>query len=204
MKKSILGLLTSGVFSLSMAHNLVQVKTIIPDVILDIKYATNDNFTKEVVYSSASCYLVEAAACALKSAVDEFSQLGYTIKIWDGYRPLKVQYKFWELVPDPMYVADPKKGSRHNRGCAVDLTLVDKQGKELDMGTAFDDFSERAHQDYANLSVQVLKNRKLLQRVMEKHGFVGWQGEWWHFDYKDWQKYPMLDIDFEEVETKNS
>lgn len=183
-----------------MNSRLVNVQTIIPNLIIDLKYATSDNFTKKVVYSSSQCYLIDAVAQALKNTTHDFNSLGYCIKIWDGYRPLQAQYTFWQLVPDPNYVADPKQGSRHNRGCAVDVTLVDQNGQELDMGTGFDDFTIKAHRDYQNFSDQALKNRQILQTVMEKHGFIGWHEEWWHFDFKDWEQHPVLDIPFEDLE----
>jgi D-alanyl-D-alanine dipeptidase len=102
-------------------------------------------------------------------------------------------------VPDERYVADPSKGSRHNRGCAVDITLVDHTGTELDMGTPFDDFSAKAHREYAHLPEQTLANRKLLQRIMEDNQFIGWYAEWWHFDFRQWEQYPILDIPFTEI-----
>lgn len=181
-------------------YNLVDVQKINPDIMLDIKYATKDNFTGQQVYSNAKCYLLKEVAEALNEAAKYFAQLGYTIKIWDGYRPHKVQYIFWHLVPDERYVANPEKGSKHNRGCAVDITLVDQHGKELDMGTDFDDFSEKAHRSYANLSETISNNRKLLENIMAQHNFIGEPTEWWHFDYKNWQNFPLLDVPFEELE----
>ena len=172
---------------------LLEVKKVISPLVLDIRYATRNNFTKEVVYPNCACYLLEPVVTALAKAAQDFNDVGYTIKIWDGYRPLKAQYTFWELVPDERYVANPEKGSRHNRGCAVDLTLVDAQGTELDMGTDFDDFSEKAHRDYTELSETVLKNRMLLETIMHKHGFTGLPTEWWHFDYNGWEEHPILD-----------
>lgn len=183
----------------SMWDKLVEVKKIVINIILDIRYATKNNFTKQIVYSSDKCYLIGQVAQALKLASDEFNKLGYTIKIWDGYRPLKAQAIFWQLVPDPRYVADPKQGSRHNRGCAIDLTLVDANGKELDMGTDFDDFSEKAHRSFKDLPAEVLKNRKILEEIMAKYNFIGWENEWWHFDFKDWVNHPILDIAIEDI-----
>lgn len=180
-------------------HNLVDIRSIIPNIKIDLKYATKDNFTQEIIYPVAKCYLIEHAARALKCASDEFNASGYTLKIWDAYRPLKAQYIFWKLVPDERYVADPKKGSRHNRGCAVDVTLVDNNGKELDMGTDFDDFTEKAHRDFKGLPPEVLKNRQLLQEIMERNHFVGWKNEWWHFDFEDWASHSILDIDFDDI-----
>jgi len=116
------------------------------------------------------------------------------LKLWDCYRPLSVQRKFWALVPDARYVANPAKGSRHNRGAAVDLTLVDATGRELDMGTAFDDFSERAHRDARDVSEAARGHRATLEAAMAAEGFLGMPTEWWHFDYGDWRKYPIADV----------
>jgi zinc D-Ala-D-Ala dipeptidase len=181
-------------------NNLVDVSSVIPDIEIDSKYATKDNFTKKIIYPIAKCYLIEEVARALNVASEDFNKLGYKIKVWDGYRPLKTQYIFWELVPDERYVANPRQGSRHNRGCAVDLTLIDKNGKELNMGTDFDDFTEKAHRDFQDFPSEILMNRQLLQNIMEKNHFVGWKNEWWHFDFEGWENYPILDIDFDEVE----
>ncbi len=208
MKKALCSLLSviSCTSCPSTQTSLVEVKKLIPDVIIDLHYATPHNFVQRQVYpSQAKCYLVEPAAEALKAAAKEFKKKGYTIKVWDGYRPQSVQYTMWKLIKVPeqdkeLYVANPQKGSRHNRGCAVDITLVDSKGNELDMGTKLDDFSEKAHRDYKNLSSEVVENRKLLQKVMEKHGFKGLPTEWWHFDYKGWEKYPLLDIPLDAVE----
>lgn len=185
-------------------QNLVFLPSVIPNLVLDIRYATPCNFLQEKVYTSALPFLTVAAAESLKNASDQFNSLGYSIKIWDCYRPWSVQRIFWERVPDERYVADPQKGSRHNRGCAVDLTLVDSHGDEIFMGTDFDDFSQKAHRDYTDLPIEVIKNRKLLQEIMEKNRFIGWENEWWHFDFEDWQRYPLLDISFEALEQANN
>lgn len=179
--------------------DLVLVKTVIPDCILDIRYATTNNFTGKVIYTSDACYLLEPALHALQQAADLFRTLGYRIKIWDAYRPRRAQYVLWDIVPDPRYVADPVKGSNHNRGCAVDITLVDKEGIELDMGTEFDDFTPRAHRDAQDVCQEALKNRKILETVMYQSGFTGEPTEWWHFDFEGWQEYPLLDIDSSDV-----
>ncbi len=171
-----------------------------PQISRDIRYATSNNFTGVPVYSIAECFLEEVAANALYAAQQEFVSLGFSLKVFDGYRPLSVQKIFWELLPDATYVANPSKGSRHNRGCAIDVTLINlKTGKELDMGTDFDDFSEKAHRNYQGISESTQKNRMLLETIMHKHGFIGWHAEWWHFDYKDWEQYPVRDISFEEL-----
>ncbi len=180
-------------------NKFILLNEIIPDLIIDMRYATENNFTGKTIYPTAHCYLVEAAAYALKSAADEFKQHGYTLKIWDAYRPLHVQYIFWEIMPDERYVANPQTGSRHNRGCAVDITLVDKEGKEVNMGTAFDDFSERAHYSYTDLPAEVIRHRKLLRDIMHKHGFMAMETEWWHFDYKEWENYPIHDIPLDKI-----
>lgn len=187
--------------SSSTVAQLVNIQQIIPDIILDIKYATTDNFTKRILYPCARCYLVEPAARALQAAANILRKKGYRIKIWDGYRPRAIQYTLWEVVsPDQkIYVADPHKGSRHNRGCAVDLTLVDSQGNELDMGTAFDDFSPKAHRNYTNLPPNIVANRKILEDALTDQGFIGIHHEWWHFDYQGWQNYPLLDIPLDKV-----
>jgi len=182
-----------------MKHNLVAIPSLIPTAVIDLKYATTDNFTGKVIYQHGQCFLAHDAALALKEAADEFNKKGYLIKIWDAYRPHSAQFILWEIVPDERYVADPAKGSRHNRGCAVDLTLVDFQGNELDMGTGFDDFTEKSHRSYSDLSAVSLQNRRLLQSVMEKHGFVGFEYEWWHFDFQGWEKYPILDIPLDQI-----
>mgnify|MGYP000990869255 FL=1 len=125
--------------------------------------------------------------------------MGLGLKIYDAYRPLSVQKIFWEIMPDERYVADPKKGSRHNRGMAVDLTLVDKEGKELSMPTEYDDFTEKAHRDYMNITEEQIINRKILEDVMTNYGFVGLPTEWWHFDYRGWENYEVMDVDFKDI-----
>lgn len=181
---------------------LVDLEKKIPNVVLEIKYATEDNFTHKIVYPAAKAYLVSQAAEALFKVQEELNKQGLGLKIFDGYRPLSVQEKFWQLVPDERYVADPKKGSRHNRGCAVDCTLVYlENGKELEMPTPFDDFTEKAHRDYMNISENVKSNRDKLEEIMKKNGFIGLPTEWWHFDYQGWEQYPLLDKNFNELES---
>lgn len=176
-------------------EDLVDVQKVIPGVLLDIRYATTNNFTGQKLYPFAGCYLRRAAAEKLAAAQAELKPLGYGLKIYDGYRPLSVQRKMWEVFPQPGYVADPKKGSRHNRGAAVDVTLIRlSDGAELPMPTPYDDFTERAHRNFMDLPAAVIQNRELLERVLTKHGFVGLPTEWWHFDDRDWRNYPLLDI----------
>jgi zinc D-Ala-D-Ala dipeptidase len=150
--------------------------------VLDLKYATDDNFLKTKVYDCPSCYLRLKTVKALIEANNEFIERGYKIKLFDCYRPLDVQKKMWKIVSNPTYVADPARGSIHNRGGAVDITLVDTNGKELDMGTPFDFFGPQASHQYLKLSSTVLKNRSLLKEVMLKHQFEAFESEWWHYN----------------------
>lgn len=176
-------------------EDLVDVQKIIPGVVLDIRYATTNNFTGKKLYPFAGCYLRRAAAYKLAEVQAKLQPLGYGLKIYDGYRPLSVQRKMWEVFPQPGYVADPKKGSRHNRGAAVDVTLIRlADGAELPMPTPYDDFTPRAHRDFMDLPAAAIQNRALLERVMTRHGFIGLPTEWWHFDAANWRDYPLLDI----------
>jgi len=158
------------------------------DFILDMKYATNDNFLKSKVYDCASCYLRIKTIKSLIKANEEFLKKGYRIKLFDCYRPLDVQKKMWEIVPNATYVANPKRGSIHNRGGAVDITIVDKQGNELDMGTKFDHFGPESSHLFTKLSSDVIKNRKLLKKIMIKNGFESFDSEWWHYNLKEANK----------------
>jgi D-alanyl-D-alanine dipeptidase len=167
---------------------------------LDIRYATPNNFLHRAVYPQARCFLVKEAALKLNEVQKELQSIGLGLKIFDGYRPLSVQKKMWEIMPNPNYVANPKHGSRHNRGSAVDLTLVDSSGHELEMPTGFDDFTPRAHHDYMKLPARVRINRWILRTVMEKHGFKPIRTEWWHYDLKNWRKYPVMDFSFEQLD----
>ena len=153
------------------------------DFVYDMKYATNENFLNAKVYDCDECYLRRNTAQALVKANKSFIKKGYRIKLFDCYRPLTIQKRMWAIVPNPKYVADPAKGSIHNRGGAVDITLVDKNGKELDMGTAFDHFGPEAAHGFAGVSDQVKKNRALLKKVMKKYGFKSFDSEWWHYNF---------------------
>ena len=157
----------------------------------DMRYATNNNFLNETVYACNECLLRNEVAKALIIANDHFLKHGYHIKLFDCYRPLDVQKKMWVILPDARYVADPAKGSIHNRGGAVDITLVDAAGKELEMGTGFDHFGKEAHHTYQDLPDQVLKNRILLKKGMERAGFRSIKTEWWHYNYTSSIKYPV-------------
>lgn len=180
-------------------HDLVDITKVNARIILDIRYATTNNFTHKAVYTQAKCYLRKSTAEKLNRVQQELEKQNLGLKIFDGYRPRSVQYIFWRLVPDKRYVAHPDKGSRHNRGTTVDVTLVDKQGKELFMPTDFDDFTQKAHRNYTKLALEQSKNRALLEQVMAKHGFIGLPTEWWHFDDRTIQESQLLDISFEEL-----
>jgi D-alanyl-D-alanine dipeptidase len=180
------------------AH-LVDVKKIIPDVIVSMQYATGDNFTGKVLYNCNRCFLTEITALKLAKAQTVLKQQKLGLKVWDCYRPLSVQKIFWSLVPDTRFVADPVKGSRHNRGTAVDVTLVDAQGNELPMPTRFDDFTRRAYRDNKELPINILKNRETLENAMRQAGFVPLATEWWHYDDSEWQSFELLDIRFSDI-----
>jgi len=159
----------------------VNLKDYSTDFVYDMKYATEDNFLKAKVYDCAECYLRLKTVKALIVANKAFVKKGYRIKLFDCYRPLDIQKKMWTIVSNPKYVADPAKGSIHNRGGAVDITLVDKKGKELDMGTGFDFFGIEASHGYAKLSQKIKNNRILLKTVMTQNGFNSFDSEWWHY-----------------------
>jgi D-alanyl-D-alanine dipeptidase len=178
-------------------QELVNVHSIDSTIVLDLRYATENNFTHHKLYPVARCLLRREPAESLSAVQKELRTCGLGLKIFDGYRPLSIQKKLWEAVPDDRYVANPAKGSRHNRGAAVDLTLVDSLGNELAMPTPFDNFTERAHCNYKKLPRKILKNRTLLQQVMERHGFWRMETEWWHFDFHDWGRFPILDLPLE-------
>lgn len=148
----------------------------------DLRYATENNFLKAKVYDCAECYTRVKTAKALIAANKDFLKKGVKIKFFDCYRPNSVQYKMWEIVPNPQYVANPVKGSIHNKGGAVDITLVDLDGNELDMGTDFDFFGKRAYHDNLDLPQTILDNRKLLKKTMEAYGFWSIRTEWWHYN----------------------
>lgn len=174
--------------------DFVSIKDISTDIILDIKYATTDNFLKEVMYDCPECFLRKEAAHALAKANEEFKKKGYRIKVFDCYRPLSVQKKMWKKMPGTNYVANPTKGSKHNRGAAVDLTLVDMQGNELDMGTPYDFFGQKAHHTYQNLPSNVLENRKLLKTILDNYNFRSIYSEWWHYEYRPQRYAPVEDF----------
>lgn len=162
----------------------VNLKDYSEDFVFDMKYATADNFLKAKVYDCAECYLRLKTVESLLEANKKFIEKGYRIKIFDCYRPLDIQKKMWSIVSNPIYVANPSKGSIHNRGGAVDITLVDRTGKELEMGTSFDHFGKEASHNYKNVSKQIKNNRKLLKTILIESGFNSFDSEWWHYNLK--------------------
>ncbi|MBW8244186.1 M15 family metallopeptidase [Muricauda oceani] len=167
------------------------------DFAYDMRYATKNNFLKAKVYDCAECYTRVKTAKALIKANKYFMDKGVKIKFYDCYRPNSVQYKMWEIVPNPQYVANPDKGSIHNRGGAVDITLVDMDGNELDMGTDFDYFGKRAYHDNMDLPQEILDNRKLLKETMEAHGFWSIRTEWWHYNLSSASNDPVANFKWE-------
>jgi len=179
---------------------LIEIKKRIPDIKLDIRYAGKDNFAKQAVYKQARAFARLPVVEALKNVQNELKKSGYGLKIFDGYRPYSVTVKFFTIASDKSFVANPKDGSRHNRGCAIDLTLIDlKTGKEIEMPTPYDSFAAEAASDYMNLPANVIQNRELLRKTMEKHGFRVLKNEWWHFDFLGWKSYELMDIPFEDL-----
>lgn len=167
---------------------------------LDIRYATPDNFMKRTLYPRAKAFLRAPAARALQEVQRELAPRGIGIKVYDAYRPYAVTVAMWEPIRNPDYVADPKKGSRHNRGAAVDLTLIDlKTGEELPMPTPYDDFTPRAAHAFTDLPAEALANRALLRDVMTKHGFDPLPSEWWHYDFRGWERFDLLDVSFDDA-----
>lgn len=186
---------------LDSSKELIDLEKYIPGIIIDARYATENNFAKTKFYESSKIFLRLPAAVALKKIQQELVRQNISLKIFDAYRPYSVTEKMWEFVHDARYAADPKTGSRHNRACAVDVTLVDLKTKtELEMPTPYDDFTEKAHHDYNDLSETVLKNRELLKTIMTKYGFEILDSEWWHYDFSGWKNFELLNIPFEEVE----
>ncbi len=179
---------------------LIEPITLDPTIRLDLRYATPNNFTGVAVYPAARCWLRRDVAERLVRVQARLRAEGLGLALWDCYRPFSVQQRFFALVPDARYVAEPVledgkpvAGSKHNRGAAVDLTLVDASGNELPMPTAFDDFSERAHRNASDASPEALRNRALLEEAMRREGFEPLPTEWWHFDGPGWQRYELLD-----------
>lgn len=190
-----------GECSRSSENRLEDLGRSIPSVQLDIRYATPENFTGKPVYTSARAFLRKPAADALAAVQAELLKEGLGLKVYDAYRPYAATLLFYELVGDTLFVASPVKGSRHNRGCAVDVTLVDHAtGAELEMPTGYDDFSEKANPGYMDLPPAAIANRARLKEVMRRHGFIVFPSEWWHFDFNGWERFSLMDLSFEELQ----
>ncbi len=182
------------------APDLVEITALEPGIHLDIRYATADNFVGRPLYTQARAFLQRPAAEALARVHRSLAAGGYGIVVFDGYRPWRVTKLFWDVTPPDKhaYVADPRKGSRHNRGCAVDVTLYDlKTGQEVSMPSGYDEMSEAAHPDYAGGTQEQRARRDLLRKAMEAQGFTVYPVEWWHFDFRGWERYPVMDAPFE-------
>lgn len=183
---------------------MVDLHKKIPGIVLDLRYAGTNNFMQQVLYPViTTTYLRKPAADSLAVIQKLLSQLGLGLKIFDAYRPYSVTEKMWEPVQDDRYAADPKKGSGHNRGVAVDLTIINlKNNEALDMGTGFDNFSDTAHHAFTNLPEEVLQNRLLLKNIMEQHGFKALDTEWWHYSLPNAKEYELLNIPFKDFAVK--
>ncbi|MEG3132633.1 D-alanyl-D-alanine dipeptidase [Rouxiella sp. T17] len=171
---------------------MIDVAELLPLAVIDMKYATDDNLTGRKVYCENRCLLHPDAAKALSRCFEVAQLAGFTLKILDAYRPQQAQKIFWAVLPDPDYVADISIGSHHSRGVAVDLTLLDEHGVELDMGAGFDEMTERSHPFYPHLPAEIQRNRLLLNAVMAAGGFIGMPTEWWHFELPNSISYPLL------------
>lgn len=183
-------------------QRMVSLKKVAPGIIIDLRYASRQNFTGKKLYpQSTATFLRMPAAKALAAVQMALAAKGMGLKIWDAYRPFRVTKKMWELIKDERYVAHPSKGSGHNRGISVDLTLIDLHtGNEWDMGTPFDHFSEAAHHNYKGLTEEQQKNRMVLKTIMEQHGFKPLATEWWHYSWPDSERFPVMDLSFRQLE----
>jgi D-alanyl-D-alanine dipeptidase len=184
--------------------DLVELIKLDPTIKLDIRYATKNNFLGKAVYKQARAFLQRPAAEALMRVNQSQRRQGYGLVVFDGYRPWSVTKVFWDATPEDkkIFVADPGKGSRHNRGCAVDLSLFDlRTGAEVKMPSEYDEMTERAHINYECAMPEAKRLRELLRASMATEGFAVYEPEWWHYDYKDWKEYPIMNIKFSEVKS---
>lgn len=183
---------------------LVDLEKFIPGIVLDIRYATTNNFTGEKIYNLAKAYARKPVAEAVKRAQAELGKQGLGIKVFDAYRPYSATVKFYEVYKDTTYVASPYRGSRHNRGCAIDMTIINlKTGEELQMPTGYDSFKKEAWPSTPVSDPVIRKNRQLIIDTMQKEGFKVNGSEWWHFDFIGWKNYEVMDIDFEKLEVRH-
>jgi D-alanyl-D-alanine dipeptidase len=181
-------------------NELVEIKKAIPNIKLDIRYATKNNFMQQVMYKQARAFARKPVVESLKKIQKELNKKGYGLKIFDGYRPYAITVEFYKKASDKNFVANPAKGSKHNRGCAVDLTLINlKTGKEILMPTPYDSFSAAAAAKYENVSPEAKKNRDFLITIMRKYKMNVLENEWWHYDFSGWKNYDLMDIPFEKL-----
>ncbi len=181
-------------------NTFIDIKELIPGIVLDIRYATKNNFTGQKIYESPEAFIRKPVANALSNIQNELKNKGLGLKIFDAYRPYSATIKLYNVYPDKTFVAPPSTGSVHNRGCAVDLTIIDlSTQKELEMPSPFDDFTKKSYHSYKDLPLSVIENRELLKNIMTKHGFILYQAEWWHYDYKGWENFEITDISFKEL-----
>jgi D-alanyl-D-alanine dipeptidase len=181
-------------------NELIEIKKAIPSIVLDIRYATKNNFMQQVMYKQARAFARKPVVEHLKKIQEILKAQGYGLKIFDAYRPYAITLAFWEKASDKNFVANPAKGSKHNRGCAVDLTIIDlKTGKDVPMPTPYDSFAAEASPHFEKLSPEIIKNRDFLIATMQANGFKVIYNEWWHFDFNGWQDYDLMDIPFEKL-----
>ncbi len=183
-------------------QRLTELKTMIPSIRYDLRYASKNNFTGKRLYpaNTSRTFLRSAAARALKGVCETLNTHGYSLLVFDAYRPYSVTKRMWELIHDERYVANPAKGSGHNRGLAIDCTLLDEAGNIVDMGTPFDHFTDSAHHSFFRLPGRVINARRLLKTCMEQHGFRALETEWWHYAWPNDRNYHVLDLQFREVD----
>jgi D-alanyl-D-alanine dipeptidase len=182
-------------------NELINLENFISSIKLDIRYATTNNFTGKIVYPEVKAFARKPVAESLKKVQEFLENKGLGLMIYDAYRPYSISLKFYEIYPDTNFVAAPWLGSRHNRGCAVDISLYNlKDGKQLSMPSEYDDFSEKAHPDYSNLTDSVIANRTMLINIMKEYGFTVYPTEWWHYDFKGWNNFKLMDIQFKDLE----
>ncbi|HTU93592.1 MAG TPA: M15 family metallopeptidase, partial [Gemmataceae bacterium] len=187
--------------------DLVELVRLDDSIKLDIRYATTNNFLSTPFYTSAKAFMQRPAAEALVRVHKKLAEQGYGLLVYDGYRPWSVTKMFWDATPEKqrVFVADPRQGSRHNRGCAVDLTLYDrKTGRPVEMAGGYDEMSDRSYADYLGGTSLQRYHRDLLRRTMQEEGFTVYEAEWWHFDYKDWRKYSIMNKTFEQLAVQRS
>jgi D-alanyl-D-alanine dipeptidase len=181
-------------------HALVRLTDIIPGLKLDIRYATPNNFTRKAQYAIPAAWLRQKPAQALARVQQQLAPQGYALKVYDAYRPYAVTLALWRSTTAHHFVANPRKGSQHNRGIAVDITLIDlRTGAEMDMGTGYDNFTDSAHHEFGKLPAPVLARRRLLKGLMTQNGFNAVPNEWWHYHWRD-KNYTLLNIPFETLE----